>query len=492
MTVLPSSEPSTAVPSTSEKSFATAKKPNYTVHPAPYKFEVPGFHEFSSETFWSFLLLTPVLPMLYFQAPVMSYPLFLVLTVLPSYLIYIISDSYVKNWAYSQAIKGAGLKLSDYIEFKDASTAREYTDRMPMERFYELYFDGKINIRGDMLDVLENRHDWAKFNFTFGHFKFFLQNLLPEAVFHTRSQDESQVREHYDRGNDFYSAFLGDRMVYTSGIITNRDERESLEKLQDNKLNLVCQKINLKEGEKLLDIGCGWGTLLAHSAKYFGANATGVTLAKEQTQFGLQRAQEWGVSDKVRILNHDYRDIPRPNEPNGIKYNKVTCLEMAEHVGIRRFNQFLLQVSELLEDDGIFYLQIAGLRRPWQYEDLVWGLFMNKYVFPGADASMPLAWVVQQLEYAGFEVQSVDTIGVHYSATIERWYQNWMKPENRQDIITKYGERAWREWEFFLAYSTIIARQGSATCYQLVCHKNLNKYDRASFIEGYGQKRLTA
>ena len=83
---------------------------------------------------------------------------------------------------------------------------------------------------------------------------------------------------------------------------------------------------------------------------------------------------------------------------------------------------------------------------------------MNKYVFPGADASCPLAWNIQQLEYAGFEVVNVDTIGVHYSATIERWYQNWMKPENKERVVNNYGEQAWRVWEFFLGWSTVISR----------------------------------
>lgn len=144
----------------------------------------------------------------------------------------------------------------------------------------------------------------------------------------------------------------------------------------------------------------------------------------------------------------------------------------------------------MLADDGTFYLQIAGLRRPWQYEDLIWGMFMNKYVFPGADASMPLAWVIQKLEYAGYEVASVDTIGVHYSATLERWYQNWVKPEHKAYIVDKYSERAWREWEFFLAWSAVVSRQGSATCYQIVAHKNSNEFDRTKFLTGYGQDRL--
>ncbi|KAJ2761673.1 hypothetical protein IWQ57_005986 [Coemansia nantahalensis] len=179
----------------------------------------------------------------------------------------------------------------------------------------------------------------------------------------------------------------------------------------------------------------------------------------------------------------DYRDTPR--RP---RYNCISCLEMAEHVGVRKFNEFLLQVRDMLEDDGLFYLQIAGLRGAWQYEDFSWGLFMAKYVFPGADASCPLNWVVAQLEGAGFEVRSVDTIGVHYSATLARWYENWLA--NREKIVEKYGKRWFRIWEIFLAWSVIIARQGSSTCYQIVAHKNRNGFDRSALVRapiGYGK-----
>jgi len=170
----------------------------------------------------------------------------------------------------------------------------------------------------------------------------------------------------------------------------------------------------------------------------------------------------------------DYRDIPHE------KWDKITCLEMAEHVGVKYFNRFLLQVSDMLNDNGIFYLQIAGLRRPWQFEDFNWGLFMGKYIFPGADASCPLGWVINQLEGAGFEIHTVETIGIHYSATIKRWYDNWLR--NREQITKKYGVRWYRLWEWFLAWSVISPEQGSASCYQIVCHKNLCSYDRKKFM----------
>jgi len=156
---------------------------------------------------------------------------------------------------------------------------------------------------------------------------------------------------------------------------------------------------------------------------------------------------------------------------------------MAEHVGIRRYGTFLRQVYDLLDDDGIFVLQVSGIRPHWQYEDLIWGLFMNKYIFPGADASCSLGWVVNQLESAGFEVKNIDVLGVHYSATIWRWYKNWVA--NKDLVIAKYGEKWYRIWVFFLAYSVIIPREGGAGLYQITLHKNLNAFHRIELVPNH-------
>ena len=286
------------------------------------------------------------------------------------------------------------------------------------------------------------------------------------------------MRDHYDRGDDFYSWFLGPRMIYTSGIISDIHHEESLEQLQDNKLAVVCEKVDIHPNDTLLDIGCGWGTLAKYASTNYSAHATGVTLGRNQTAWGNSALRKAGVPEsQSKILCMDYRDIPVPEGG----YNKITCLEMAEHVGVRHFSAFLHQVHDMLADDrGVFFLQIAGIRKSWQYEDLIWGLFMNKYIFPGADASTPLGWFVDKLEGAGFEIKSIDTIGVHYSATLWRWYRNWMG--NRQKVEAKYGTRWFRIWEFFLAWSTIISRQGSATCYQITLVKNINSVHRVEGI----------
>lgn len=341
----------------------------------------------------------------------------------------------------NEKAKYPGAPIEHYLTFKNPEDRAKYHGRskIPMETFHEKYFAGEVDFNGDALEVMEYRHDWANFRFTLSLFWFFLTGMMPEVIMHTRSQDEEQVRDHYDRGDDFYGWFLGPRMIYTSGIISDINSEESLEQLQDNKLAIVCEKIGLKAGERMLDIGCGWGTLAKFASANYGASVTGVTLGRNQTAWGNNGLRKVGVpEEQSRILCMDYRDIPVPEGG----YNKITCLEMAEHVGVRHFSTFLRQVYDMLDDDGTFFLQIAGLRKSWQYEDLIWGLFMNKYVFPGADASTPLGWFVDQLEGAGFEVKHIDTIGVHYSATIWRWYRNWMA--NKDKVVAKYGDRWFR------------------------------------------------
>jgi len=158
-------------------------------------------------------------------------------------------------------------------------------------------------------------------------------------------------------------------MIYTSGIISDINKAETLEQIQDNKLKTVCEKVNIQPGERVLDIGCGWGTLAKFASVNYGAHVTGITLGRNQTKWGNNGLRKAGIpEEQSKILCMDYRDIPVP--PG--KYNKIVSLEMAEHVGVRHFSSFLKQCYDMLEDDGMFYLQMAGLRKNWQYEDLVW------------------------------------------------------------------------------------------------------------------------
>jgi cyclopropane fatty-acyl-phospholipid synthase-like methyltransferase len=365
---------------------------------------------------------------------------------------------------------GGTTDWTPYISFRDSRDAARWSGKkIPMEILYEAYMNGKLDFKEDLYQVMLRRNGLFRFCFTWGDFKYYFFTLLRQKLGHSLSMDRDDVAPNYDRGNDFYGWFLGDTMVYTGAIF--QDVSESLEAAQRRKLETVCKYVHMEPGDRHLDIGCGWGTLLAHAAEKHGTRSTGITLAKEQAEWAMRRAREAGVGDRVRVLVDDYRNIPDE------RYDKITCLEMAEHVGIRNFQKFLLQVRGLLEDDGMFYLQIAGLRRAWQYEDLVWGFFMSKYIFPGADASCPLGFVVSQLERAEFEVHRVENCGPHYSVTLQKWYANWKR--NEAAIVAKYGERWFRMWTMFLGWSAIIAAQGTSTVFLITATKN-HKNDRSS------------
>jgi 2-polyprenyl-3-methyl-5-hydroxy-6-metoxy-1,4-benzoquinol methylase len=334
--------------------------------PAPYPVEGVGHSSFSSRNMYVTIFAFPLLVQMIMGLSFYYYPLLLVLVSIPSFAAFQIMSSKINTPLRPQAGL-PGKPIGHYLSLKGLKS--KYTKKIPMETFFESYFDGDIDLHegADLLEVLEARYDWAAFEFTLNQAKFFISQWVPETLWHSRKQDEDQVRDHYDRGDDFYNWFLGPMMIYTSGIMSSANKRESLEVLQQRKLQTVTDKIGLVPGDKMLDIGCGWGTLSVHAATK-GADVTGVTLGLNQTEWAMGRAAQAGVADKVRILCMDYRDIPDE------KYNKITCLEMAEHVGVLRFTTFLQQVREMLEDDGLFFLQIAGLRRAWQYEDLQWGV----------------------------------------------------------------------------------------------------------------------
>jgi cyclopropane fatty-acyl-phospholipid synthase-like methyltransferase len=370
-------------------------------------------------------------------------------------------------------------KISDFVKVKNERVAGRYSKpKVSMEHFIEDYQDGKIDVVGDFKDLMKHKDEVFNFDLTFGHYKFFFTRFIPEVTMHTKAQDERIVRSHYDNHNDLFNWFLGPRMIYTSGFFRNINE--PLEQAQDNKMDLIAQKLQVKKGMSLLDIGCGWGTLVMHFAKYYGLDTTGVTLAQSGADWANNQIKENGVSDRARALRMDYREIPHK------QYDRITCLEMAEHVGLKNFEKFMAQIYGLLKDDGLFYLQIAAIRERkypmWgpNMEDIVWGLFMNKYIFSGADASKALNWDTRRIENVGFEVHSVENVGIHYSKTIDAWYYNWMG--NEAKVMEKYGLHTFRNYQIFLAWSVEIAAQGSSTAYQIVCNKNLNKFDRPRWI----------
>lgn len=314
---------------------------------------------------------------------------------------------------------------------------------------------------GDLNDILES----DKYAPTFGLYevKYLMKDLLRHTVFHLNSHNEDNIDEGYNKGNDWFRSTLGETMMYTSGLYPTG--KETLEEAQNYKIDYVADAIQLEPGMSVLDIGCGWTYLANRLTEKHGANVTGITLSKEQLKWGT----ELNKGNSATILLQDAMRLKERDDLPADGFDRVTSLEMAEHVGIRRYQEFLTMVHGMMKDDGVFYFQVAGLRRSWRFEDLVWGLFMGENVFPGADASCPLGWVSTQVERAGFEVQRVHNMGTHYSRTLAHWLDNWRA--NKDYIEEKYSAPAYRRWEVFLAWSVRVARQGSSTLFMLTLTK---------------------
>merc|ERR1719230_905881 len=365
----------------------------------------------------------------------------------------------------------------EWIVIKDESLKSWTGKRIPIREAYEWYFLGKIDFTRPLLEVFVHRKNLFRMIFTFSHVMEFIDGVVRKAwLNHDDSGDAGEVCPVYNLGNDFYHAFLGDPMLYSCGVAY--DLKEDLVTVQNRKMAICCERLQLKDGDRLVDFGCGWGSWLIYAAKHFKIDAIGITISKNQYEWATRRVKEEKLEDRVKIMLLDYRLLTA--EKFG-QFDKITCFEMSEHVGIKNYQNFTAQVKSLLKQDGLFFLQIAGLRRAWNYEDLIWGVFMGKYIFPGADASCPLYWDVNQVERGGFEVHSVRNQGVHYAHTIEAWYHNIV--ENKEQVIENYDQFAYRRHELFLAWSTMIARQGSSTVYTILATHN-HKLDARTQVEG--------
>ncbi len=210
---------------------------------------------------------------------------------------------------------------------------------------------------------------------------------------HTRRRDKEAISHHYDVGNDFYALVLGPSMVYSCAYW---QDGSTLEDAQRDKLDLVCRKLGLKDGDRLLDVGCGWGSMAIHAARHYGARVTGVTLSREQAAHARKRIAEEGLTDRIEIRVQDYRDV------HDGPYDAISSIGMAEHVGSVRYREYAEDLYALLKPGGrLLNHQIA--RRPERNEDAYRiDAFIDAYVFPDGELA-PVGRTLATLEEAGFE-----------------------------------------------------------------------------------------
>ncbi len=257
---------------------------------------------------------------------------------------------------------------------------------------------------------------------------------------HTRRSDKRAISHHYDVGNGFYELVLGPSMVYSCAYWPDSDA--TLEQAQHDKLDLVCRKLALRPGQRLLDVGCGWGSMAIHAASEYGVSVVGITLSHEQAAYARKRVADAGLTDRIEIRVQDYRDVA--DGP----YDAISSIGMAEHVGSEKYLEYAQDLYRLLVPGGrLLNHQIA--RRPMSDES-AYDLdeFIDAYVFPDGELA-PLGTTVTQLERAGFEVRDVESIREHYAHTLRRWVTNLESGWQRAVRLTGPGRA--RVWRLYMA-----------------------------------------
>ncbi|MEU6058635.1 class I SAM-dependent methyltransferase [Streptomyces sp. NPDC047097] len=260
---------------------------------------------------------------------------------------------------------------------------------------------------------------------------------------HTRHRDRQAVSHHYDVGNDFYALVLGPSMVYSCACFT---EGATLEQAQRAKLDLVCRKLALKEGDRLLDVGCGWGSMALHAAREYGATVVGVTLSAEQAAYARERIAEEGSAGRVEIRVQDYRDV------RDGPYDAISSIGMAEHVGTERYQEYADALYALLRPGGrLLNHQIA--RRP-ERDESAYRLdpFIDAYVFPDGELA-PLGRTTSALERAGFEVRDTEALREHYALTLRHWVAHLEAHWPEAVRLTSPGRA--RVWRLYMAASAL-------------------------------------
>jgi cyclopropane-fatty-acyl-phospholipid synthase len=266
--------------------------------------------------------------------------------------------------------------------------------------------------------------------------------------------DAAKLRFHYDRSNEFYRQFLDAGLVYSCAYFESPGA--TLEEAQRAKLDLICRKLELQEGERLLDIGCGWGALLIHASRRYGVRATGCTVSQPQAAEAFRRAAGAGLHDNVQVLEADYRSVRG-------RFEKIASVGMFEHVGPRGLRAYFGTVRGLLSSEGLFLNQ--GIVRPQPERDSAETLFLRKAVFPLGSLSH-LSEVVGEAENAGFEVLDVENLRPHYARTCREWVQRLER--RRNECLRVTDAETYRTWQLYLAASAYFFDVGRLEVHQVL------------------------
>lgn len=319
------------------------------------------------------------------------------------------------------------------------------------------YVEGAIDVKGRAADIISVGNVLSEHLGKGGNK---LLDALRRRVPHTRALDADAIRYHYDVSNDFYAAWLDPGMVYSCAYF--EDGLEDLATAQQKKIDHILRKIDLRPGQRLLDIGCGWGALVLRAAQHFGARCVGITLSENQAALARERVERAGLQGQVEIRLQDYRDVEG-------RFERITSVGMFEHVGVQHLPAYFSTINSLLEDDGVVMnhgittTNVDNSATPYGGGD-----FIDQYVFPHGELAH-LATVVQTMQEGGLEVRDVENLRRHYARTCATWTDNF--EANAERIRTLTDEKHFRIWHVYLAGCAYAFAHDRISLYQIVCGK---------------------
>ncbi len=344
------------------------------------------------------------------------------------------------------------------VRLADAATARKIA-RNPSLGTGEAYMDGRLTVEqgdiGDLLDLVVDNFRWDRSNGL--RLKLWNQQRLAAhwEELNARARSKKNVHHHYDLSDRLYELFLDENRQYSCGYFRedNRGATSDLDRAQRDKLEIIGRKLRLAPGQKVLDIGCGWGGMAFHIHRVSGAEVLGITLSEEQLKYARARAEQLGVADKVRFELMDYRDAEGP-------FDRIVSVGMFEHVGRPNYFTYFDEVGRLLTEDGIALIHFIGRAGGKGATDS----WTAKYIFPGG-YTPALSEVMPHVEHAFLWAADIEVWRLHYAWTLEHWLQRCRA--RRAEIVALYDERFFRMWEFYLAAAMNAFRHDDHVVFQL-------------------------
>lgn len=324
----------------------------------------------------------------------------------------------------------------------------------PFLTFGEAYMTNKVDIQGNVQEVIESLYNNKESFMSNGAKYQKLIKLIPNSV----KKSKSDIQSHYDIGNDFYKLWLDDSMTYSCGYF--KSDKDSLNDAQKNKVQHILKKLSLKEGQTLLDIGCGWGELIITAAKQYNVKAVGITLSEEQFEADKERIKREGLEDKVEVLLQDYREL------NDRTFDRIVSVGMVEHVGKVNIPTYFSSVNKMLNKGGISLLHcITGVKEGGT------NTWINKYIFPGGYVPA-VRELINSMVDEGFYILDVESLRRHYGRTLEHWSSNF---ENSLDEVRKTKDEVFiRMWRMYLNACAASFNCGNIDIHQFLFSKGLN------------------